>query len=230
MAARCVVLDIGGVLEITPETGWPGEWERRLGLPPGAIDRQLGDVWRAGSVGAMGEAEVRARVSAVLGLGTPEVDAFLADLWDEYLGSPNQELIDYVRGLRPHCALGILSNSFVGAREREQERYGFGELVDEIVYSHEIGILKPDPRAFDVVCARLGVRPEECLFLDDAEANVAAARRRGMRAFLFDGSGGVPLGDGHGPVMRGGNAQAMAWIAHHLSVAPESVGADPAHM
>ncbi|MDN3029733.1 hypothetical protein [Streptomyces sp. S.PB5] len=43
----------------------------------------------------------------------------MADLWAEYPGTPNEELIGYVRGLRGSCRLGILSNSFVGARERE---------------------------------------------------------------------------------------------------------------
>ena len=35
MTATCVILDIGGVLEITPETGCVQRWEERLVLPPG---------------------------------------------------------------------------------------------------------------------------------------------------------------------------------------------------
>jgi hypothetical protein len=37
-----------------------------------------------------------------------------------YLGTANTELIEYARSLRPRFRTGILSNSFVGAREREQ--------------------------------------------------------------------------------------------------------------
>lgn len=123
----------------------------------------------------------------------------MADLWAEYLGSPNEELIAYVRGLRPRCTLGILSNSFVGAREREEAAYGFGELVDEVVYSHEIGFNKPDRRAYEVACARLGVRAQDCLFIDDFAANVGAARDAGMQAALFED-----------------NAQAMERMERHL--------------
>jgi hypothetical protein len=36
MNDRCVVLDIGGVLEITPATGWDRAWEERLGQRPSA--------------------------------------------------------------------------------------------------------------------------------------------------------------------------------------------------
>ncbi|MFD3789127.1 HAD-IA family hydrolase [Streptomyces cyaneofuscatus] len=100
--------------------------------------------------------------------------------------TPNEELVAYLRGIRRRCRLGILSNSFVGARERETALYRFDELVDEIVYSHEIGINKPDPRAFEAACAALGVRPEDCLFVDDVLVNVEAARGLGMQAHLYE--------------------------------------------
>jgi hypothetical protein len=45
----------------------------------------------------------------------------MAEMWEEYLGTPNVELIDWFRDLRPRYRTGIIS-SFVGAREREQER------------------------------------------------------------------------------------------------------------
>ncbi|MGA4843927.1 HAD-IA family hydrolase [Streptomyces sp. G45] len=194
MTTACVILDIGGVLEWTPQTGWVRRWEDRLGLPPGTVGERLGDVWRAGSVGTVDEDEVREQVATRLRLDPPRLEAFMADLWEEYVGTPNDELIAYVRGVRDRCALGILSNSFVGARERETARYGFDELVghaDRVVYSHEIGLRKPDPRAFEAALAALGVGPEVCLFVDDAAPNVAAAEALGMRAHLFEDNAGT---------------------------------------
>ena len=191
MNARCLILDIGGVLELTPRTGWLTRWDERLGLPPGTADERLADVWEAGEIGTVTENEVREQVAARLGLGPVDTESFLADLWDEYLGTPNTELIDYVAGLRPHCRLGILSNSFVGARELETAAYGFDRLVDEIVYSHETGVRKPDSRAFAITCARLQVRPGDCLFVDDFAPNVEAARAAGMRAHLFTDNAGT---------------------------------------
>ena len=184
-ATRAVIFDIGGVLEICPATGWTAVWEQRLGLPAGEIDRRCADVWEAGSVGEITEAQVRTRVAAQLSLDLHEVDALLADLWHEYLGTVNDELVAYVRSLRARCRLGILSNSFVGARERERELVA---LVDDTVYSHEIGLNKPDPRAFAAACASLRARPEECLLVDDHAPNIAAARAFGMHAVLFTGN------------------------------------------
>jgi putative hydrolase of the HAD superfamily len=79
-----------------------------------------------------------------------------------------------------------LSNSFVGAREREQEAHRFDEVCDVIVYSHEEGFLKPDPRIYRVACNRLGVAVEAVVLLDDAQENVDGALAIGMNAILFE--------------------------------------------
>jgi epoxide hydrolase-like predicted phosphatase len=87
--------------------------------------------------------------------------------------------------LRPRYQTALLSNSFVGAREKEQERYQFEELVDLIIYSHEVGIAKPDRRIFEMTSERLGVQPAEMIFLDDHERPLVAARQLGIHAILF---------------------------------------------
>lgn len=134
----------------------------------------------------------------------------MADLWTEYLGTPNEELIAYVRGLRGNCRLGILSNSFVGARERESALYHFDDLVEQIVYSHEIGIEKPDPRAFEAACAGLHAQPENCLFIDDFAADTEVAHAAGMQAHLFED-----------------NARTITRIAAHLDADPQVAGRVP---
>jgi putative hydrolase of the HAD superfamily len=91
----------------------------------------------------------------------------------------------YFASLRPRYRTGILSNSFVGAREREQERYGFEDMCDMVVYSHEVGWRKPDPRIYHAVCERLNTRPENGVLLDDVRENVDAARALGMHAVTF---------------------------------------------
>ncbi|MEU6775175.1 HAD-IA family hydrolase [Streptomyces sp. NPDC046759] len=210
MTKTCLILDVGGVLEITPETGWVQRWEERLATPPGTVHERMRDVWQAGSVGSISERQVHEQVAARLGLDAAQVEAFMADLWVEYLGTPNEELIAHVRGLQGSCGLGILSNSFVGARERERALYRFDELVERIVYSHEIGIEKPDLRAFEAVCVSLEVRPESCLFIDDFAVNVEAAQAAGMQAHLFEG-----------------NAQTISRIAAHLNAGPRLAGRVP---
>jgi len=192
MAIRAVVFDIGGVLEVTQDLSptrhqdsVTRSWEARLGLAPGEIDERMRDAWIGGSVGAITLDEVHQALTDRVGLDPGQLAAFMADMWREYLGTANTELIEYARGLRPRYRTGILSNSFVGAREREQEAYGFEELVDEIVYSHECGMSKPDPRSYALVCERLGALPGETVFVDDYDPNITAAREAGLHAVLF---------------------------------------------
>ena len=185
MAIRAVVFDIGGVLEITPRTGWVEKWEARLHLKPGELDERLMDVWRDGSSSTISEEEVEKSIGEIMGMDQEQVEALMADLWEEYLGELNVELAAYFSSLRPRYQTAMLSNSFVGARRREQERYHFAEMTDLIIYSHEEGIAKPERRIFELTCERLGVQPEEVIFLDDVEPNVAVARACGIQAILF---------------------------------------------
>jgi epoxide hydrolase-like predicted phosphatase len=201
MAIRAVVFDIGGVLEITPVLGVTRQWEDRLKLPAGGLDQRMREAWIGGSIGTITLDDVRQALTDRLGLDQGQLGEFMADLWREYLGTPNTELIEYARGLRPRYRTGIISNSFVGAREREQAAYGFEDLVDEIVYSHEVGMSKPDPRIYALACARLDVSPEDIVFLDDSEMCVAGAREAGMHAIRYDG-----------------NAQAIAEISRLLAM------------
>jgi epoxide hydrolase-like predicted phosphatase len=185
MTIRAIVFDIGGVLEITPSLGTDTTWEQQLNLEPGALSQRLHHVWRAGGIGTISLEEVHRSIGEIIGLSEEQVNAYMADIWKEYLGTPNVELADYFRNLRPHYQTAILSNSFVGAREKEQEHYQFEEICDFIIYSHEVGMSKPDPRIYALTCQRLGLPPAEVIFLDDREQAIEAARACGLHGILF---------------------------------------------
>ncbi|MEU0214004.1 HAD-IA family hydrolase [Streptomyces sp. NPDC006265] len=74
-------------------------------------------------------------------------------------------------------------------------------MGDVVLYSHEIGTTKPDPRAYQVACAALEAEPADCLFIDDVAENVDAAAAVGMQALLFRD-----------------NARTIARIAGHLDL------------
>ena len=185
MAIEAVIFDIGGVLEVTPPTGWQEAWRRRLGVGTRELESRLGPIFHRGSIGALTLSEVEESIAATLKLAPSDLTRFMNDLWREYLGTLNQPLADYFARLRPRYRTGILSNSFVGARERESGLYRFEEMCDAVVYSHEEGSLKPDRQLYLVACDRLGVNPESCVFVDDAEACVGGARAVGMHAIRF---------------------------------------------
>jgi epoxide hydrolase-like predicted phosphatase len=182
---KAVIFDIGGVLEVNPRTGWEQRWAARLGLEPDELLTRLGPVWSRGDVGELTLREVERRTAELLDLDAAALRAFMDDIWTEYMGTLNEELARYFASLRPRHRTGILSNSFVGARERERAAYGFEDMCDVVVYSHEEGLKKPDRRIYEIACRRLGVQPADAIFVDDTPICVEGATDAGLTAIQF---------------------------------------------
>ncbi len=189
MAIEAVLFDIGGVLEDTPRTGWEQRWATELGMSIEEFERRLAPVGRPGSVGEITLHGAERRIASVFGLDDAALGRFMKDLWEEYLGTLNEELTAYFASLRGRYRTGIVSNSFAGAREREQAAYGFEDLCDTIVYSHEVGCRKPDPRIYQIALQRLDVSADRTVFLDDVQGNVDGALAVGLQAVLFVDTG-----------------------------------------
>jgi HAD superfamily hydrolase (TIGR01509 family) len=187
MRIRAVGFDIGSVLErIDPIEEFHDRWRTRLAMTGPDFDAALASVDPDGlaETGGLTEAQYLGQYAAALGLSQAQRAEFTADLWDWYCGELDTGLVAYAASLRPRVRTGILSNSADGARREEQARYRFEQLVDVIVYSHEAGVAKPDPRAFLLLCAELGVRPDELAFLDDVPGHIDAARALGIHGIV----------------------------------------------
>ena len=187
MTIRAVVFDVGNVLELSQDNYPFAEWAAGLGLTSEEFTGRMQSAWEGGDIGTVTLEEVHHKLGEALGLDEAGVGEIMEAMWREYLGTPNTAMIEWARGLRPRYKTGILSNSFVGAREREQAAYGYVDFIDDLLYSHEAGLLKPDPRIYLLSCERLGVRPDEAIFIDDKEAFTRAARDLGMHAVHFTG-------------------------------------------
>lgn len=182
MTIKAVVLDIGSVLEVIDESVFPGPFEQRHGLAPGATT-QIPDFPGDPVLGEVTEAEVRAHVQLHLALGDAQADEYLRDFWAWYCGTLDQELYAWFASQHGTFRTGILSNSAPGAREAERH-HGFEAITDDIVYSHEVGLAKPDPAVYALAAHRLGVEPHEVVFLDDSPRCVEGARTAGWHAVL----------------------------------------------
>lgn len=92
-------------------------------------------------------------------------------------------------------AVGIISN-WDGRLSRILEGLGLSRYLDTIVSSVEVGLHKPDPRIFELACARVGVEPTYAVHVGDHHyADVVGATAVGMTAVLIDR---------HSPVVEGG--------------------------
>jgi len=95
---------------------------------------------------------------------------------------PVPGMYDTIRTLRAAgFSTALLSNSW-GCDE--YPRADFPGLFDTVVLSGEVGMRKPEKEIFFHAAATLGLAPAECVFIDDMEANVAAAQACGMTGVL----------------------------------------------
>ncbi|HTZ93353.1 MAG TPA: HAD family phosphatase [Streptosporangiaceae bacterium] len=82
---------------------------------------------------------------------------------------------------------GLLSNSWGSGYPTEL----FSEMFDAVVISSEVGMRKPEPRIFLHAAGLLGLEPQECVFIDDIQANIAAAEQLGFTGVLHDAADGT---------------------------------------
>ena len=95
---------------------------------------------------------------------------------------PVPGMYDTIRTLRAAgFSTALLSNSW-GCDE--YPRADFPGLFDTVVLSGEVGMRTPEQEIFRHAAATLGLAPAECVFIDDMEANVAAAQACGMTGVL----------------------------------------------
>ena len=185
MTIRAVIFDFGSVLvQMGDETPRQALAEQ-LGVPLKELYRLVFDSETA-SRAMVGELTIEQHwqaVGAALGVAPEALPAIRAQFWSA--DQVNTELVEYIRKLRPKYKVGLLSNAWNDLRQGMQQRFGFDGLFDELVISAEVGLAKPDPRIFRLAVARLGVQPEQAIFVDDVLANVEAARLIGLQAIHY---------------------------------------------
>lgn len=118
-------------------------------------------------------------------LGLPQ--AQLPEFFQRFCSADqiDQELIAYIRKLRHQYRVALLSNASDNIRQLLTQTWGVANAFDEIIISAEVGMLKPDAQIYHLAVDRLGIKPQEAIFIDDIFENVQAARNAGLQAIHF---------------------------------------------
>lgn len=83
--------------------------------------------------------------------------------------------------------VGVLSNAIEEHAQLLTE-LGIYRPFNPVIVSCRVGMRKPDPNIYRLAARSAGVRPEQCLFVDDLPENVVAAEREGMTGIHFTGA------------------------------------------
>jgi epoxide hydrolase-like predicted phosphatase len=187
LTIHAVIFDFGGVLLRTEDPYPRQQLASRLGIPKEQFYHQIFDSESARQA-MVGKISAEAHLEAVrqaLGIGE---DAYRQARDEFWAGDKlDEELIGYLRGLKSRYKIALLSNAWDDLRSVIQRNWAISDVFDEMIISAEVGIAKPDARIYRIAVDRLGVAPQEAVFVDDFIENITSARAFGLQTVHFQG-------------------------------------------
>lgn len=182
---RAIIWDLGGVL-VRTEDFRPRE---HLAAGFGMTRAELETLVFSGISGKQaqnGEIDVGQHwenLRETLKLSPQEIETFQDTFWSG--DRLDTALVEYIHSLRGSYRTALLSNAFSDLRTAIFEVWQIQDAFDEIIISAEVGMTKPDVRIYRLALERVGVKPQEAVFIDDFTWNIEGAREAGLHAIHF---------------------------------------------
>lgn len=192
MAIRNVIFDFGGVL-----LDWnPRHLYRSYFNDDALMEHFLANVctfeWNADNDRGVPMAENVSRLQAQFPEYAEPI-AMFKERWSEMLHGEIAEGVALLREIKQRgYPLYGLTNWEAETIGVAYDRYDFFSLFDGIVVSGEEHVIKPEPEIYYRLLDRYGLRADECLFIDDNQQNIEAARALGIASVLFDDPATAP--------------------------------------
>lgn len=194
---QAVIWDFGGVITTSPFEAF-NRYEAEQGLPADFI-RSVNA--RNGDTNAWALLE-RSEVTAdeFDGLFAQEARALGHDVPGKAVlsllsGAVRPRVVEALRTCKARAKVGCITNNApVGKGAGMSDDEGKAaevarilSLFDHVIESSKVGIRKPDPRIYALMCEALEVEPSACVYLDDLGINLKPARAMGMRTIKVTG-------------------------------------------
>ena len=181
---EAIVFDLGNVL-LTLDWDTPA---RRLGARTGRTRQQLDDYFAQSPWAhqlALGQLEkLRFFELVAAELDFPGDYEEFAWIWSDMF-IPNEPMLALAHRLQGGMPRLILSNTNAIHMEFIFGRFPWLEVFDGHVFSHEVGLAKPDPRIYRYAVRRFRLSAPRTVFIDDLQENVEAARAIGLQGLHY---------------------------------------------
>jgi len=185
MAITNLVFDFGNVIGYFDHARAIEQLARHAAVPAEAIRERLftHELEEAYESGRIGTPALLAHARSLCGFRCSDAEiesAFANMFW------PNEDICGMVPLLNSRYRLFVLSNT--NDMHCRWFRRQFAETLsyfDGLVFSHEVGIRKPQPGIYEHCLRLMGCRPAECVFIDDLPRNIAAARECGWHGIVY---------------------------------------------
>jgi putative hydrolase of the HAD superfamily len=184
---EAVIWDFGGVFTTSPFDAFT-RYERERGLPENLIRKinstnHLENAWakfERSEVDLDGFDVLFAAEAKALGHDVPG-----RDIIPLLAGDFRPEMIEALKRIKTKFKTGCITNNVPSMKQDSEGGRTFYAreimaLFDHVIESSKVGIRKPDPRIYEMMCETLGVSPGACVYLDDLGGNLKPARAMGM--------------------------------------------------
>jgi glucose-1-phosphatase len=185
MTIRAVIFDLGGVLLRTEDREPRNNLASRLNMTYEELEDLVfnSESARKAMRGVITSLEHWENIRLKLGLTPSEFALAPKEFWAG--DKLDTELVDYLRSLRPEYKTALLSNAWDDLRVALQDHLQILDAFDETIISAEVGFTKPEAQIYQITLDRLGVSPQDAVFVDDFVENVEAARQLGLHTVHF---------------------------------------------
>lgn len=180
---KVVLFDLGGVVFENGTKLFITEIAERYNLGrefvSSVLNGELGTQYREGKIS---RDEFWSAATKELGIHV-SIDE-LEEAWINHynLIEETKEIIDE---LKKQYKLYYLSDNVKERVEKISTKHNFLEWFEGGIFSHEVGARKPQPEVYKAALEKIGVPPEEIVFIDDKEENLPPAEELGMNVLLF---------------------------------------------
>lgn len=181
-----IIFDFGGVVSAFDSriffqalTRWT---DRSAGEMAGIVLEA--DLPRRYESGQISSREFFAAVTEACGLSISEKE-FITAFAGIFV--PIESTLHLIRMLKPSFRLALLSNTNEWHFEHYIRTVEVFPLFDAVTLSYRVGEMKPGERIYRDSLRRIGLLPQECVFIDDLQENVAGAERLGIHGIHYTG-------------------------------------------
>ncbi len=180
---KAIIFDLGGVVFTNGSTRFIDYLNKKSHLNKDEIHSILmGDLGNSYRLGTISKQEFWKKFIEEIGLHeSPE------ELEDEWING--YELItetkDLIDELSKKYKVYFLSDNVKERVERLNKKHNFVDWFEGGIFSHEAGVKKPDPKIYQIVLEKTGVKGNEAVFIDDRPENLPPAKELGMQTILF---------------------------------------------
>lgn len=170
---KAIIFDCFGVLSVDL-------WKEFMALLPEDQKQPARDINHAYDAGFMTNQQFLQQIEKLTGRKPSEIEAVRNSD-----GIKNEELLTYIAKLKTDYKIGLLSNISSNWIQEVLLTKDEQNLFNSMTLSFEVGMTKPDPHIFELICRELDVKPHEAVMIDDIETYCASAQQVGMQAIVY---------------------------------------------